>query len=72
MHRGAIPTRTIYTKHTSHLTGGYGNAGMRPERRSAAGMKGGTQPPLRPFWRRSVKSREREGSALAVNALRSL
>jgi len=39
---------------------------MRPERRSAAGMKGGTQPPFAPILAESDKSREREGRALAV------
>jgi hypothetical protein len=41
---------------------------MRPERRSAAGMKGGAQPPFAPILAESGKSREREGSALAVRA----
>src|SRR5665811_962018 len=50
------------------LDGGYGNAGMRPERRSRAGMAGGASRPVPcPFWRGSDKSREREGSALAVS-----
>jgi hypothetical protein len=56
----------------SHLSGGYGNAGMRPERRSAAGMKGGVQPPSALILAESGKSREREGSALAVRDLDSL
>jgi hypothetical protein len=55
-----------------HLSGGYGNAGMRPERRSAAGMKGGVQPPSAPILAESGKSREREGSALALSELRFL
>ena len=39
---------------------------MRPERRPAAGMVGRRKSPRSaPFWRQSVKSREREGSALA-------
>jgi len=42
---------------------------MRPERRSAAGMKGGTQPPFAPILAESGKSREREGSALAMREL---
>jgi hypothetical protein len=29
-------------------------------------MRGRRKPPSRHFWRKSVKSREREGSALAV------
>jgi hypothetical protein len=45
---------------------------MRPERRSAAGMKGGAQPPFAPILAESGKSREREGSALAVRELRFL
>jgi len=50
-----------------HLGGGYGSAGMRPERRPGAGMAGVVRaaPAPQPFWRESVKSREREGSALA-------
>jgi hypothetical protein len=35
---------------------------MRPERRSAAGMKGGVQPPLAPFWGKAVNP----GSARAA------
>ena len=33
-------------------------------------MRGRRKPPSRHFWRQSVKSREREGSALAVFKLR--
>ena len=49
-----------------HLDGGYGNAGMRPERRSRAGMGAVLAAPSASFWRESDKSREREGSALAL------
>jgi hypothetical protein len=35
-------------------------------------MKGGEQPPFAPILAESGKSREREGSALAVKELRSL
>jgi hypothetical protein len=41
---------------------------MRPERRSAAGMRGGAQPALRATLAESGKSQEGEGSALAVSA----
>jgi len=50
-----------------HLGGGYGSAGMRPERRPRGRNGGGgvSRPAPLPFWREGVKSREREGSALA-------
>src|ERR1700693_1958775 len=49
------------------LEGGHGNAGMRPERRSRAGMAGGaSRPRPQPFWRESDKTRGREGRGLAV------
>jgi len=58
-----------------NLDGGYGNAGMRPERRPGAGIPGGRVTPIQlallaqESWRESDKSREREGRALAVREL---
>jgi hypothetical protein len=47
------------------LIGGQGDAGMRPERRlSSRNGRGGVSRPVKhPFWRKSVKSQGRRGSA---------
>ena len=69
-HRVAAATTVEILISISLLRSHYnGYAGMRPERRSAAGMKGGLQPPSAPILAESGKSREREGSALAVREL---
>jgi hypothetical protein len=48
-----------------HLGGGYGSAGMRPERRPSGRNAWAALSRLRGILAKSDKSREREGSALA-------